>query len=672
MQDFVVALAGNPNTGKTCVFNNLTGSKQQVGNWPGVTVEKKEGSIVYGDRTIQLVDLPGTYSLGAFSEDEVVAREYIMSGEADVVIDVVDATNLRRNLYLTLQLLEAGADVVLALNMMDEVQRYNMEIDPKKLSSTLGVPVISTIASKCVGMEDIIEATIKLSGRNRKEKFAIDYGQELESHIERLVTYIERDVKLKTDYPSRWLAIKLLERDERIVAELNRYENAREIVDMAKDSREALNKKLDIKLDSYIIKKRYEFIEHVLDKSLILKESSGPTATEKIDKIVTHRIWGLPIFIGIMIIVFAFTFALGEPLEELVGEGLDAFGEWVESSLMAVDASSIFISFLVDGVIHGLSAVLEIVPLLFLLFLMIGVLEDSGYMARIAYIMDRPMKAIGLHGKAFIPFLLGFGCNVPAIMSTRTLDSHRDRMLTIISNPFISCGARLPVYILFAKVFFPRHRVFVIISLYLIGILMAVLTTKLFGKKVFTEEDTSFIIELPPYRFPTLRGIFLHMWKSVSAFLKRASTVILSAVIVIWFLSSIPFGVEYASDESVIGKISSIIAPIFKPAGFGTWQATIALISGILAKEVVAGTLGVVYGAGGTGLEAVIAQHFTPLSAYSFMVMTLLYAPCIATIGAIRNETKSRKWTFITLAYGFVVAWVVSVSIYQIGTLLGF
>lgn len=672
MKEFVIALAGNPNTGKTCVFNNLTGSKQQVGNWPGVTVEKKEGTIKYRDKILRIVDLPGTYSLGAFSEDEVVAREYIMSGEADVVIDVVDATNLRRNLYLTLQLLEAGANVVIALNMMDEAQRYDIEIDPKKLSVELGVPVISTVASKGVGMKDLMEAALEIGDKKKNGVFIIDYGKEIEEHIERLVSYIEKNTNLTNRYPSRWLAIKLLEADERILEELKDYKNAQAIIDMARDSREVLDEKLDVKFDSYMIKKRYEFIEHVLDKSLISKESSGQTTTEKIDKIVTHRIWGLPIFIGIMIIVFAFTFALGEPLEELVGEGLDAFGGWVESRLTAIEASPVFISFLVDGVIHGLSAVLEIVPLLFLLFLMIGILEDSGYMARIAYIMDGPMRLIGLHGKAFIPFLLGFGCNVPAVMSTRTLDSHRDRMLTIIANPFISCSARLPVYVLFAKVFFPRHRIIVIISMYLIGVLVAVFTTKLFGEKVFKEEDASFIIELPPYRFPTLRGIFLHMWKSISAFLKRASTVILSAVIVIWFLSSVPFGVDYASDASLIGKISSLIAPIFKPAGFGTWQATIALISGILAKEVVAGTLGVVYGAGGTALEAVIAQHFTPLSAYSFMVMTLLYAPCIATIGAIRNETKSRKWTFITLAYGFVVAWVVSVSIYQIGTLLGF
>lgn len=671
MGNFVVALAGNPNTGKTCVFNNLTGSKQQVGNWPGVTVEKKEGNIRYGNRNIRIVDLPGTYSLGAFSEDELVAREYIMSGEPNAVINVVDATNLSRNLYLTVQLLETGANVVVALNMMDEAKKYNIEIDEQRLSKALGVPVISTIASKGIGMDDIVNATLELDNREERQgKFIIDYGKEVEGHIEALTSEIEANKLIRERYPSRWLAIKLLEEDERIIAELERYTSG--ILDSAREARESIESIMATRIDSYMIRKRYEYIEGILEDSLISMGDDEPTATEKIDNIVTHRIWGLPIFIGIMTLVFALTFVLGEPLEELVGDGLAAFGEWTDRTLSGVGASPIFISFLVDGVIGGLSAVLEIVPILFLLFLMIGMLEDSGYMARIAYIMDRPMKAIGLHGKAFIPFLLGFGCNVPAIMSTRTLDNHRDRMLTILSNPFISCGAKLPVYILFAKVFFPNHRILVIMSLYLIGILMAVFTTKLFGEKVFKEEETSFIIELPPYRFPTARGMFLHMWKSVSAFLKRASTVILSAVIVIWFLSSIPFGVEYASDESVIGKISSIIAPIFKPAGFGTWQATIALISGILAKEVVAGTLGVVYGAGSAGLEAVVAQHFTPLSAYSFMVMTLLYAPCIATIGAIRSETKSRKWTFITIIYGFAVAWILSVLIYQIGTLLGF
>ncbi|HQA61269.1 MAG TPA: ferrous iron transport protein B, partial [Tepidanaerobacteraceae bacterium] len=367
-----------------------------------------------------------------------------------------------------------------------------------------------------------------------------------------------------------------------------------------------------------------------------------------------------------------FTFIFSEPLVEIVETGFSTLSELLLAALTGIGASEIFISFVVDGIVSGLGSVLSIVPVLFLLFIAIAMLEDSGYMARIAYVMDKPMRMMGLSGKAFVPFLLGFGCNVSAVMATRTIENKRDRLITILANPFISCSARLPVYVLFTSVFFPKRQALVLGSLYLLGVFMAIISVKLFGKIVPEQDDSSFIIELPPYRLPTLKGVFLHMWENVRGFLNKVSNIILAAVVIIWLLSSLPFGVEYASDESMIGRMSSLIAPILKPAGFGTWQAAIALIFGVLAKEIVISTLGVVYKAGSFGLAAVLSEHFTPLSAYSFMVMTLLYAPCIATIGSIRSETKSLKWTAVSVIYGLIIAWTMSVLIYQIGLMLGF
>jgi ferrous iron transport protein B len=677
MDSITVALAGNPNTGKTSLFNNITGAKQHVGNWPGVTVEKREGKVLYNGKLIKIVDLPGTYSLGAYSEDEIVAREYILNGKPDVIVNVVDATNLNRNLYLTVQLLEMDADVIIALNMMDETQKLGIEIDIDKLSQAIGAKVIPTIATKKQGIEKINKSvleSIKVENNRLegKSQYKIDYGSKVEEQIEKISRIlIERGKTLKK-YPARWLSIKLLEDDEKIVAQIANTNNGEDIIRNVKKSRKYLEEYLGMTLDSYFITKRYEYINKIVCQCIKTPQEKLVTATDKVDNVLTHKVFGLPIFIAIMLLVFTFTFNLSGPLVEWIEVGFSALGNWAGNRLSDAGASEIFISFIVEGIIGGMGSVLGIVPVLFMLFIAIAILEDSGYMARIAYIMDKPMRKAGLHGKAFIPFLLGFGCNVPAVMSTRTLDNKRDRLIAIIANPFIPCGARLPVFVLFASVFFDKNQVLVIASLYLLGIMMAVITTKLFGRMLPEEDESSFIMELPPYRFPTVKGVFIHMWEKVSDFLKRVSTVILAAVIVIWLLSSLPFGVQYANDESLIGKMSSLIAPILKPAGFGTWQATIALIFGVLAKEIVVSTLGVVYKAGAHGLGSILMQYFTPLSAYSFMVMTLLYAPCIATIGCIKSETKSIRWTIIAVLYGLFVAWIMSVLIYQTGLLLGF
>jgi len=671
MSHITMAIAGNPNTGKTSLFNHLTGARQHVGNWPGVTVEKKEGQIRYKDKIIRVVDLPGTYSLGAYSEDEIIAREFILNNESDVVVNTVDATNLSRNLYLTVQMLEMDANILIALNMMDEAGRLGIEIDLNRLSTALGARVVPTVAAKGKGIKEIIAVIIENGIKPSKGKFRIDYGEDVERVIDNIVNMIQDDKKL-SKYPPRWLAIKLLEEDEKLVRQIKATLKGKEILSYVQSCRQALENKIGENLDSYIIAKRYEFIHDVISQSVQRPQTGNDLLTDKIDRIVTHNILGIPIFAAIMWLVFTFTFIFSEPLVEIVETGFSTLSELLLAALTGIGASEIFISFVVDGIVSGLGSVLSIVPVLFLLFIAIAMLEDSGYMARIAYVMDKPMRMMGLSGKAFVPFLLGFGCNVPAVMATRTIENKRDRLITILANPFISCSARLPVYVLFTSVFFPKRQALVLGSLYLLGVFMAIISVKLFGKIVPEQDDSSFIIELPPYRLPTLKGVFLHMWENVRGFLNKVSNIILAAVVIIWLLSSLPFGVEYASDESMIGRMSSLIAPILKPAGFGTWQAAIALIFGVLAKEIVISTLGVVYKAGSFGLAAVLSEHFTPLSAYSFMVMTLLYAPCIATIGSIRSETKSLKWTAVSVIYGLIIAWTMSVLIYQIGLMLGF
>jgi ferrous iron transport protein B len=465
MENVTVALAGNPNTGKTSLFNNITGAKQHVGNWPGVTVEKREGEILYKGKLIKIVDLPGTYSLGAYSEDEIVAREYILNEKPDVIVNVIDATNLNRNLYLTVQLLEMDADVIIALNMMDETQKLGIEIDIDKLSLAIGAKVIPTVATKKQGIEKINKSVLESSkGKNSKlegkRQFKIDYGLKVEEQIEQVIRILKENGEVLKKYPARWLAIKLLEDDEKIAAQIASTNNGKDIISNVKSSRECLEEYLGMPLDSYIITKRYEHINKVVNQCIRTPQEELVTATDKIDKVLTHKVFGLPIFIAIMFLVFTFTFTLSEPLVEWVESGFSALGNWTGIRLSNIGASKIFISFIVEGIIGGMGSVLGIVPVLFMLFVAIAILEDSGYMARIAYIMDRPMRKAGLHGKAFIPFLLGFGCNVPAVMSTRTLDNKRDRLLAIIANPFIPCGARLPVFVLFTNVFFDNASVY--------------------------------------------------------------------------------------------------------------------------------------------------------------------------------------------------------------------
>jgi len=660
---YTIALVGNPNSGKTTLFNVLTGSNQHVGNWPGVTVEKKEGTFNFKGQEYNVVDLPGTYSLGAFSDDEVVARDYILKGNPDVVINVVDATNLERNLYLTTQLLEMDVKVVLALNMMDEAKEKDIKIDIDSLSNLLGVPVISTVAAKKNGIEDLISQTIQVIDKPHTT-YQLSYGKDMDQEISTLKSVLS-DFEL--DYPINWVAIKLLEGDKNIYDAIN---NKFHLEDKLQDMDLA-----STKYELEIVDKRYGFINNIIRNSVKRPVEEKITLSDKIDKIVMNKYLGLPIFGIIMFLIFQATFLIGQDFLGGIVEGwIGNLGILIEGLLINMNAPSWLISFMIEGVVGGVGAVVVFIPLITVLYFFLGILEDSGYMSRAAYTMDSVMRALGLQGKTFISMIVGFGCNVPGIMATRTLDNKRERMIAILINPFMSCGARIPIYLLFISAFFEKNGGLAMFALYLLGIIVALIVGKIFSKTLFKGEPSEFIMELPPYRKPSAGPVLRNMWDQVKDFLERAGTIIFFVVSLLWVLSIFPLGVEPYSQESILGQIGTFIAPIFIPAGFGTWQASVSLFAGVAAKEAVVAVLGMVYGGVGDGTELISAIRtvFTPLSAVSFMVMVLLYTPCAATLATIKNETKSVKWAIFSAVYSFVLAWIAAVLIYQIGTLMGF
>ena len=663
---YTIALMGNPNSGKTTLFNALTGSNQHVGNWPGVTVERKEGKFTYEGAQHYVVDLPGTYSLGAYSEDEVVARDYVLHGDPDIVVNVVDATNIERNLYLTTQLLEMGTKVIIALNMMDEATAMKIEIDIEKLSKALGVPVVATVASKSRGLDDLIGKTIAHINEDSFGSSNFTYGEDIDGELDEIKSLLSN---LDLKYPNNWLALKLLEGDENVY-ELLEDKGTEPI----KEKLTYLEEKAE-EYELEIVDRRYSFIGDVVKESVRRPLETIETKTDKIDKFITHKYFGLPIFALIMFTVFQLTFFIGE---DLLGESVVVIVEFLSNSvatlLANINAPEWIASFISEGFFGGVGAVIEFIPLIMVLYFFLGILEDTGYMARAAYVMDGIMRKLGLHGKTFISMIVGFGCNVPGVMSTRTLENKKDRMIAILINPFMSCGAKIPIYLVFIAAFFPKHGGLVLFAIYTLGIIMALTMGKIFSSTLFKGESSHFIMELPPYRLPTFKYVVRDMWDKVWDFLHRAGTVIFVVVSLLWILSRVPFGVEPYSQGSILGGIGTFLAPIFKPAGFGTWQATVSLFAGIAAKEAVVAILGMVYAGVSEGAELVTAIQgvFTPLTALSFMVMTLLYTPCTAVIATVKKETNSYKWAAFVAIYPFILGWISAVVIYQIGTLLGF
>lgn len=660
-----IALVGNPNSGKTTIFNALTGSNQHVGNWPGVTVEKKEGKLKYKDTEYTVIDLPGTYSLGAYSEDEIVARDYILKGNPDVVINTVDATNIERNLYLTTQLMDIGVDVVIALNMMDETEQKQITIDIEKLSKKLGISLIPTIAYKSTGLDELIEKAIEIIEKNEPSQSNFSYGEELENEIAKVeITLSEIDLQ----YPKRWVAIKLLEGDPEIKS-LKQFKNLKSLKE-----RLFFHEDKSSAYELEIVSRRYSFIGEVLKDTITRPSEEIETLTDKIDKAITHKYFGIPIFAVIMFLIFQLTFTFGEAiLGGYMANLVDFMSEKVLIGLTYLGASPWIKDFFVNAVFEGVGAVLEFIPLIAVLYLFLGILEDTGYMARAAYVMDGLMRKLGLQGKTFISMIVGFGCNVPGIMATRTLENKKDRMVALLINPFMSCGAKIPIYLMFIAAFFPDHGGIALFTLYFLGIVVALIVGKILSKTLFKGEASHFIMEMPPYRLPTIKYVLKDVWEKVKDFIARAGTIIFAVVTLLWILARFPLGVEPYSQASILGNIGAFIAPIFKPAGFGNWQAAVSLFAGIAAKEAVVATLGMVY-AGvteGTELIEAIRASFTTLSATAFLVMVLLYTPCAAVIATVKRETNSYKWAIFMIIYPFVIGWIFAVLIYQIGSLLG-
>ncbi len=663
-----IALAGNPNIGKTTLFNELTGSRYTVGNWAGVTVEKKEALFTYKNTEINLVDLPGTYSLSAFSLDESIARNYIVTENPDVILNLVDASNLERNLYLTLQLLELGKPVVLALNMMDMAAEKGLQIDIMGLSSLLGIPIIPIVASKKTGINDLLDHLVHPVYSHLVPTYQLTYSGFIESRITH-ITHLLKDTPLNAS--PRWIALKILEGDAGILALLP-TDIQTKIINYTQNV-------ISEHIKPSITDKKYEYISDIISKITTRSSSLTPSLTSKIDQVVTHKWLGIPLFAAIMFIIFYFTFNLvGNPLAGILELVFAYVTQSCSSLLTTLGVAPGLKALIVDGILSGVFGVLTFLPNIACLFIALTILEDTGYMARVAFIMDELMKTIGLNGKAIIPMLLGFGCNVPAIMGTRTIENEKDRFTSILINPFFSCSARLPIFTLFASAFFPGNEAIVIFSLYFLGIIVAILVAYIFKKTLFKSDGMPFIMELPSYHMPSFRHIASQVWEKVQGFLVKAGTIIFAASVVLWFMLNFNFNGPTGMTDSFGAVIGKAIAPIFAPLGFGNWQAALSLIAGVVGKEIVVSNMAIVYGLGGGGGDYLTSFHstltstFTPLSAYSFLVFTLLYVPCIGTLGAVKRETNSYKWVAFSSIYQVMIAWLVSFMIINIGHLIGF
>ncbi|RUS47426.1 ferrous iron transport protein B [Cohnella sp. AR92] len=666
-----VALAGNPNTGKTSLFNMLTDSYEYVGNWAGVTIEKKVG--VLSNKRGQLVDLPGIYSLSPLSRDEAVTTLYLLEETPSLLLNVIDASQMERNLHLTIQLLEYGRPVVLALNMVDVAKNRGLDIDARQLSQQIGIPVLPVIARSGQGCDALMQSAVDRGGSESEfSPRRFDYGPVLEQAISKLEAKLPAELE-----PKRWLALQLLEGNIPVLQKLRQHVDPLWLQAFY-DETEALVREHSggKRLSEYIRDKRIALIDSWLQNSVRETKSSSVTLSERIDAIVMNRFLGIPVFLAFMYFTFKLTFDwFGTPVSDKLDALLNgAIRDGVESLLNSAGAVPFIKDVILDGIIAGVGGVLVFVPQIFMLFLLISFIEDSGYMARIATVMDRLLEGVGLNGKAFIPMIIGFGCNVPGIMAARTIEQPKERLLTILLTPLMSCSARLSVYSLFVGTFFKSHQALIVLSLYILGVVVALLLAKLFSYTLAKEEESMFIVEMPPYRVPQWRTLIRSTWEKGKGFVRKAGTFIFGGSVIIWLLGhSGTQGWDVPMNESFLQAIGSLLAHLMEPLGFGNWQAGSALLTGFLAKEVVVSTMGIIYAAPtDAGLEGAITQFFTPLQAYSFMVFILLYVPCLATVGVIRNETRSAKWTWFSIGYALIVAYILSFLIYRGGLLLGF
>jgi ferrous iron transport protein B len=718
-----IALAGNPNSGKTTIFNNITGTRQKVGNWPGVTVEKKEGHINKSGYDLKIIDLPGTYSLTPFSIEEIVARNFILDERPDVVIDIIDASNLERSLYLATQLREIDCKVLFALNMADVARTRGIKIDDKKLSELLAVPVVFTIGNKNKGVDTLLTKAIELAESDYviPKKRKVKYSKDIEDSISKIEHYIGNQAADLIPYNIRWTAIKLLEDDkivkERILEKTGKI--GKDIIKEIDNHRNFLVDRFDDDPEIVMTDERYGFIAGIIMEVLTTSTQQRVDISRNVDLVLTNRFVGFPIFIFFIWAMFQLTFSLGAYPMDWISSGINLL-----STLLAhVLPNNIVKDFLINGVIAGVGSVIVFLPNILILFFCIALFEDTGYMSRAAFLMDKIMHLIGLHGKSFIPMLMGFGCNVPAIMASRTLESEKDRTLTILITPFMSCSARLPVYIILAGAFFGAKAGTVIFGIYLLGIILSIITGRLFRSTLLRGADAPFVMELPPYRIPMIKSLLIHMWDRSKIFVKKMGGYILAGSVVVWTLTAFPLNISYSknydleaeqiktyfqteiesskefdkallaqkrddaitklitekktekAEKSFMGRIGKVIAPIFSPLGID-WRGSVALLTGFVAKEIVVSTMGILYAANekedSEALKnALLSSGMTPIAALAMMVFVLLYMPCLATLAAIRRETASLKWMIFSISYSTLLAWGMAFLVYQSGTMIG-
>ena len=667
----IFALAGNQNCGKTTLFNALTGSNQHVGNFPGVTVDQKVGEIKDG-KSGSVVDLPGIYSLRPYTQEEIVTRDFILKEKPDGIINIVDATNIERNLYLTLQLLELRVPMVLALNMMDEVRANGGTIDVQELSRCLGIPVVPISAVKSEGVSELLDQAVH-TARTKTLPKVYDFCSE-ESAVHRCihaVVHMIQDHADKAGIPARFAATKLIEGDENIMQQLQLDQNEKELLEhciVQMESESGLDR------NAALADMRYSFIESVVEICVVkCHESREHRRSVQMDKILTGKYTALPVFFGVMFLIFYLTFNLiGQNLSDFLSLGIDKLTLVVDKGLTAYGINPVVHSLIIDGVFAGVGSVLSFLPIIVTLFFFLSILEDTGYMARVAFVMDRLLRKIGLSGRSFVPMLIGFGCTVPAIMATRTVSSDRDRKMTILLTPYMSCSAKIPIYAVFSAAFFPNHAALVMIGLYVTGILLGILLALLLKNTAFRGQPVPFVMELPNYRMPSAKSVGLLLWEKARDFLERAFTVIFLATIIIWFLQTFDAKLNVVTDsaDSLLAIVGQFISTVFKPLGFNDWRVATALISGFTAKEAVVSTLAVLLGTSTANLGAALGALFTPLSALSFLVFTLLYTPCIAAVTTIRRELGSFWKMLGVVVLQCSVAWLVGMLVYQIGGLL--